>query len=196
MAAFIDVRGVLNSCASASRTVARSSPLCRAASARAVASCPRALSSPMAARFAIDWSTVSLKVVRRVWPGSVMGAPPSWMAVMSMPDGSRKDTACRATSRSFPRCQTLPSAQPTRPHRYDDRRSRPSCSSNTSAICRAIVEVDRSSIRRQEQRTAERVKLLQVTLPRGRIDLALPRSSRADWPRIAVARNAKKATQF
>ena len=38
-AAFIDVSGVLNSCASASSTVARSSPLCRAASARAAASC-------------------------------------------------------------------------------------------------------------------------------------------------------------
>ena len=36
-ATFIDVSGVLNSCARASRTVARSSPLCRAASARAVA---------------------------------------------------------------------------------------------------------------------------------------------------------------
>ena len=77
------VSGVLNSCASASSTVARSSLLSRAASARAVASSARARSSPIAVRLAIDCSTVSLSArqPRRTLP---IGAPPSWIAVITV----------------------------------------------------------------------------------------------------------------
>ncbi len=75
-AAFIDVSGVLNSCASASSTVARSSLLSRAASARAVASSARARSRPIAARLAIDCSTVSLRPTSGI-ARLPIGAPPS-----------------------------------------------------------------------------------------------------------------------
>ena len=176
-AAFIDVRGVLNSCASASSTVARNSLLCCAASARAVASWERARSSPMAARFAIECNTVSLSPTSDD-RNAANGRPAEL--------NRNHDQSGRVAQRGgAPGDVTKLRLDRRQLRRAGPRHGVGALIVETDSLqleCLGNVTRNRSGHRRaalgEQKRPAERVQTLQVALPPRGVDFPLPRPAR------------------